>query len=85
MKRLLLLVPILLTSCSSDNVLYNVAYNFDTTRMEYIVEYGDSKTYYVSAKHFHKVEVYEYVIKNNRYVNNEFYVSTKELFVYVRI
>lgn len=90
MKRFLLLVPLLITSCSKGKVIYNVSYYFDTTKMQYIVIKYDKDfinelaRYSTTAEKVYTIYVSGYVYKDNELINNEFYLSTKKLFVYYR-
>lgn len=89
-KKILCLIPLLLISgCSKVKVFYNVGYEFDTNEMLYKVmvyheDFYTYDTYKVDPKKFYKVEVYDTIIKDNKVIDNEFYLSTKELFVYYR-
>lgn len=89
-KKILLLTPLVISGCSKGKVIYNVAYYFDTDKMQYaVVEYNEKldkelARYWTTADKVYTVYVYSYVEKNNELINNEFYVGTKELFVYYK-
>lgn len=90
-KKILLLTPLVISGCTIDNkVIYNVAYYFDTDKMQYVVvEYNEKldielARYWTTADKVYTVYVYDYVYKNNEQINDEFYVKTKELFVYYK-
>ena len=87
MKRLLLLIP-LLVGCTNLNskkdVYYNVAYSFSYDKHCYSVIIDDNKIYDVLPKNFYKINVYEYKTDNGITINNEYFLKSNELFVYVR-
>ena len=85
--RYLGVIPLLLlTSCSNNRVYYNVYSYFDINKHHYVV-YVDSeykKSYVVNANHYYRVQVDEYRYINDLEIYNEFFVDSKELFVYYR-
>ena len=93
MKRLLVLLPLLLVGCTngtnlkenSDNshtlVYKNVYYQFNLSKHKYLV-YIEKNTYNVPPSNFYEIQVdYQQYYEYGK-VDNEFFVSTNELFVY---
>lgn len=90
--RYLSLVPLLLLSgCTNEikrdngktyqNVLY--IYSFEKYCYEVSVE---EKSYYVPLSNFHEISVYSWKVPEEyKNVENEYFVSTNELFVYIRL
>ena len=79
--RYLGLIPLLLVSCSNEKVYYNVAYHYDYASYSYVVEI-ENKTYNVKPSKFYLINVEDYLVKDGNFIRNEFYSSSKELFVY---
>lgn len=92
MIKKLLVIPLLLgvVSCTDnikrDNKIYeNVAYYFNHDKLCYVVKL-DEKDYSVEPSKYYliKIDYYEYTKDKKDLLFNEFYMSTKELFVYER-
>lgn len=85
--RYLGLIPLLvLGSCSGNRVYRNVSFYFNTNNHHYVV-YVDSEykeSYIVTANHYYEVRIDEYRYIDNVEIYNEFFLESKELFVYYR-
>ena len=97
-KKSLLLLPLLLVSCTAtikdvsneqvnSKVYINVEYyfNYDMHKYEVNVDYNENEqkyehTYYVPPKNYYLVN--DSIWVDNVHINNEYFVSTNELFVY---
>ena len=94
MKRLLVLLPLLLVGCTNDKisdnshtnskVYQNVWYNFEIEEHCYKVYYN-KETYNVPPSNFYEIKLSEYAYtEEHTLLENEYFVSTNELFVYYR-
>lgn len=86
LRYLVLTTLLLLTSCKGNRVYYNVYSYFNTNKHHYVV-YVDSEykeSYIVNANHYYRVQVDEYRYIDNELIMNEFFLDSKELFVYYR-
>lgn len=91
MKRLLVLLPLLLVGCTNDKisdnshtnskVYQNVNYAFDLSSRKYLVVV-EKEQYYVPPKNYYEITIDIDTYYANDRVDNEYFVSTNELFVY---
>ena len=97
MKRLLVLLPLLLVGCTNESssknnsfydgeikVYTNVTYEFSFENHNYLV-YIENTTFVVEPSNFYYVEIAEWhYVAGKEILKNEFYIRTRELFVYHR-
>ena len=91
MKRLLVLLPLLLVGCTNDKisdnshtnskVYQNVNYAFDFETYKYLVVV-EKETYYVPTKNYYEITIDIDSYYKHGKIDNEYFVSTNELFVY---
>ena len=93
MKRLLVLLPLLLVGCTNDKisdnshtienkVYQNVSFGYVLEKHCYLV-YVENNEYYVPPKNFYSIKIDGWLYTNSREIlENEYFVSTNELFVY---
>ena len=91
MKRLLVLLPLLLVGCTNDKisdnshtnskVYQNVNYAFDFKTYKYLVVV-EKETYYVPTKNYYEITIDIDSYYEHGKVDNEYFVSSNELFVY---
>ena len=86
LKYLGLIPLLLLSSCGGNRVYRNVSFYFNTNKHHYVVYVDDElkEHYIVEPNHYYKVKLGEYYYVNNELIQNEFFLQTKELFVYYR-
>ena len=90
--RYLSLVPLLLLSgCTNDKafasgkVYQNVIYEYSFDKHCFLVDL-ENKKIEVPPYNYYEISVYQWnLTPEQALINNEFYVSTKELFVYIHL
>ena len=71
-------------SHTNSKVYKNVAFSYDFDTHNYKVDV-DSKIFYVPPKNYYEITVYEWLLNDEQLkINNEYFVSTNELFVYYK-
>lgn len=91
MIKKLLLLPLVVTlsgcinNSKGNNAIENVQYYFNHDRLCYVVVVSE-KNYDVRPNNFYtiRVDTFEYTSDKKEILFNEFYVTTKELYVYER-
>lgn len=80
MKRLLVLLPLLITSCSNRIARYdNVSYEYDTNRCVYSVDI-ETKTYEIGLEKVYNIFINEYPVTNDgsgHLALNSFYIKSE--------
>ena len=71
-------------SHTNSKIYQNVEYNYDFDKHFYKVNVED-KTFYVPPSNYYEIVVYKWELTDEQLkINNEYFVSTNELFVYER-
>ena len=88
MRKIFLTIPLLLLVGCNDTytILYNVSYHFNRETMRYDI-YSDTtdKVYYANVQHVYIIDLDSPFVEGIGKVYNEYYVSSKTLYVYVEL
>ena len=83
--RFLSIIPIiLLTGCVNNNTsVFNVSYSFDYDLKAYRVVEQSGKTHRVTPEDYFEIKVDKHKVVNGIVVENEYYVVSEKLYVYI--